>query len=309
MNLIFMGTSEFAVPILQMLCASSSHKILQVYTTPPSAAGRGLTLRRTPVHDAAVKLDLPVNCPHSLKKDPQIVEEIKNIPADAIIVASYGRILPESLLHVHKHGCINVHPSALPRWRGAAPIERTILAGDKKTAVCIMQMDAGIDTGDIWLNIEVPVSPRITAPKLRDKLSYSGGLLLLTVLEVITQLKPRKQSEIGVTYAEKLKKNEGLIKWAQVSAEQVERMTRALNPWPGCFFDCEGEKIRILKAKVVPFQDNLHIPGLVIDYNITVCCGVGKKLIRPLILQRPGKRALSLEDFLHGFEISEGMIL
>lgn len=308
MNLIFMGTSEFAVPILQALHASA-HKIIQVYTTPPAQAGRGLVLQRTPVHLEAVKLELPVSCPQSLKKDPAIISEIKNLEADAIIVASYGRILPDSLLHAHKYGCINIHPSALPRWRGAAPIERTILVGDESTQVCIMKMDAGIDTGDVFLREEVKIPSKITAPELRDKLSVLGAELLLSVLENISQIVPKKQSQEDVIYAEKLKKDEGLINWKSVSSEQVERMLRAFNPWPGCFFEYKGEKIRILKAEVVEQVHHSGDPGLVVDGSLSICCGIGTNLLRPLVLQRPGKKPVFVKDFLNGFAIAKGTIL
>lgn len=307
MNLIFMGTSEFAVPILQALYASA-HKIIQVYTTPPAHAGRGLALQRTPVHLEAVKLGLPVSCPQSLKKDPAIISEIKNLEADAIIVASYGRILPDSLLHAHKYGCINVHPSALPRWRGAAPIERTILAGDESTQVCIMKMDAGIDTGDVFLREDIKVPPKVTASELREKLSILGAELLLATLENISQIVPKKQSSEGVIYAEKLKKEEGLIKWAQVSSEQVERMIRAFNPWPGCFFEYHGEKIRILDSEIIP-SSNAFAAGTVMDNLLTIACGIGTDLLRPLILQRSGKRPLAVKDFLNGFKMPKGTIL
>jgi methionyl-tRNA formyltransferase len=308
MNLLFMGTSEFAVPILQSLY-ESKHRVVQVYTTPPANAGRGHNLRQTPVHMLAEKLNLPVSCPTSLRK-PEALAHIKGLHADAIIVASYGRILPDSILSACKYGCINVHPSALPKHRGAAPIERTILDGDTTTAVCIMQMDSGIDTGDILLEQAVDVPDTIRAPVLREQLAKLGAELLLNVLEHIEDIKPQKQSEKGTTYAHKLTKEEAMVDWSTHSATHIERMTRAFDPWPGCFFKYKGEDIRILAAEVLHSHEAHGEPGLVLDKRLAVCCGgPDNGVLRPLLLQRPGRKPLSVQDFLNGFAISAGTVL
>jgi methionyl-tRNA formyltransferase len=303
MKILFMGTSEFAVPILRAL-HDSKHKIVHVFTTPPAKADRGHKLKHTPVNLAAEELSLTVSSPKSLKTTA-IVDEIKNLNPDAIIVASYGKILPESVLSSCKYGCINVHPSALPRFRGAAPIERTILAGDKATAICIMKMDAGIDTGDILLLEPFQVPDKIAAPELRDALAIRGGELLIKVLENIDIITPQKQTEEGAIYAKKLEKQEGLINWHD-SADHIERMIRAFDPWPGCFFEYKGERIRLLDAKTV--HSNAHdMPGKVLDNHFSICCGGG--ILKPMILQRAGRKALPVKDFLNGFAIEQGTLL
>jgi len=302
-KLLFMGTSEFAVTILEALHASN-HKVLHVFTTPPTKTGRGHKLKNSPVHLLAEQLALLVSCPKSLKNSI-VLEEIKNFKADAIIVASYGKILPESVLSICKYGCINVHPSALPRWRGAAPIERTILAGEKTTAVCVMKMDAGIDTGDVFLSEGLQVPEKITAPELREQLATIGGKLLIKVLDNIDNMKPKKQSEEGACYAKKLEKSEGLINWED-DAEQIERMIRAFDPWPGCFFEYKGERIRLLEAEVAPLNEAC-IQGKVLDNHLSICCGKG--ILKPTTLQRAGKKPLSIKDFLNGFAIKQGTFL
>jgi len=296
-----MGTSEFAVPTLKALHLSK-HEILHAFTTPPSKTGRGHKIQKSPVHLLCEQLALPVSCPKSLRK-PEIFEEIKNFGADAIIVASYGKILPESILSICKYGCINIHPSALPRWRGAAPIERTILAGDKTTAVCIMKMDAGIDTGDIYLAEKVKVPKKITAPEFRDQLANLGEKLLMQVLSNIDGMPSQKQTEKGATYAKKLEKEESLINWED-PAERIECSIRAFYSWPGCFFEYKGERIRILAAEVASLPNELCVPGTVLDDQISICCGKG--VLKPTMLQRAGKRPLPTKDFLNGFKIKQG---
>jgi methionyl-tRNA formyltransferase len=308
MKLLFMGTSEFALPILKSL-HDSKHTVAHVYTTAPATAGRGHRMCQSPVHIMADKLNLPVSCPMSLRK-PEVLAHIQNFNADAIIVASYGKILPDSILSACKYGCINVHPSALPRHRGAAPIERTILEGDTTTAVCIMQMDAGIDTGDILSRQTADVAATIRAPELGDHLAELGAKLLLGILEKIENVEPEKQSEQGATYARKLTKEEALIDWRTHSATYIERMTRAFDPWPGCFFMYKGDNIRILAAKVLQSHSTYGQPGLVLDKHLSICCGGAEAgVLRPLVLQRPGRKPLPVQDFLNGFAISAGTVL
>jgi methionyl-tRNA formyltransferase len=303
MKLLFMGTSEFAVPILKAL-HESSHHIVHVFTTAPTQTGRGYNLQKSPIHLVAEQLGIAVSSPSSLKK-PEVIDEIKKLNPDAIIVASYGKILPELVLSICKYGCINVHPSDLPRWRGAAPIERTILAGDKITAVCIMQMDEGIDTGDVLLSEKIQVPEKIIASEFRDLLALVGGKLLIKALDNIDEIKPQKQTENGAIYAKKLKKHEGLINWKD-SAEHIERMIRAFNLWPGCFFEYKRERIRIISADIDQTNE-AAIPGKVLDKHLSISCGKG--ILKPRILQRPGKKALPIKDFLNGFTINQGTLL
>jgi methionyl-tRNA formyltransferase len=303
MKILFMGTSEFAVPILKALCRSQ-HTVIHVFTAPPAKSGRGHEVQPSPIHLAAEQLGIKVSCPKSLKS-PETLEELKELKPDAIVVASYGKILPGSVLSSCNYGCINVHPSALPRWRGAAPIERTILVGDETTAVCIMQMDAGIDTGDILFSESFPVPHKITAPELRDQLANKGGELLVRALDNLDNLTPQKQSEEGMTYARKLEKQEGLINWKD-SASQIERMIRAFYSWPGCFFEYKGERIRLLEADVVT-SNVPSAPGTVLDDHLSISCGEG--ILKPKLLQRPGKKALPVKDFLNGFVIKQWTVL
>ena len=303
-----MGTSEFAVPILKALFENKKHDIKKVYTKPPKKAGRGYKVTRSCVDEFAIQVGLEVSYPKTLK-DPEILEEIKALGIDAIVVASYGKIVPDSILNSCKYGCINVHPSALPRWRGASPVERGLLAMDKKTQVCIMKMDSGIDTGDVFLRKDVDIEKGVKAGDLQKKLAIIGGELLLEVLENIHNLKPIKQSEEGAIYAKKLEKDEGLINWKDHSAEYILAMIKAFDPWPGCFFEYKNEKIRILDAAVDISKAN-EAPGTVVDDKLSIACAGDKGgVLKPLILQRPGKKAMPLKDFLNGYKIPKGISL
>ena len=305
MKVIFMGTPDIAVPALQRLF-DSSHEIVQVYTKPPAKSGRGQKINVSPIHDLANKLNLPVSCPTSLRTE-EAAEQLASWKADIIVVAAYGHILPKKILDLCKYGCINIHPSLLPRWRGAAPIERTILAGDTETAVCIMKMDVGLDTGDILLQQKVDLDNQITTEKLYEKLALVGAKLLLEALDNFEGLTSIPQSKNGVTYAKKLLKEESIIDWQQ-SAEQIDRMIRALNPWPGCFFEYRGEMIKVLKVKIINNAINSKLKiGEVIDNQLSVNCGQG--VLQLLKLQRPGRNPLDLADFLRGNKITSGEVL
>ncbi len=305
MKVIFMGTPDMAVPSLQALF-DSSHEIVQVYTKPPAKSGRGQKLNISPIHDLANKLNLPVSCPTTLKTE-EVAEQLASLKADIIVVAAYGHILPKNILDLCKYGCINIHPSLLPRWRGAAPIERTVLAGDMETAVCIMKMDVGLDTGDILLQQKVVLDSQITTEKLYEKLAPIGAKLLIEALDNFENLTTTPQSEEGITYAKKLLKEESIIDWQQ-SAEQIDRMIRALNPWPGCFFKYKGEMIKVLKARLVNNTINSKFSaGEVIDNQLSINCGQGA--LQLLKLQRPGRNPLDLADFLRGSKILSGEIL
>jgi methionyl-tRNA formyltransferase len=305
MKVIFMGTPYMAVPVLQSLF-NSSHEIVQVYTKPPAKSGRGHRVNISPIHELANKLNLPVSCPNTLKTD-DVAEQLSSLKADIIVVVAYGHILPKQILNLCKYGCINIHPSLLPRWRGAAPVERTILAGDTETAVCIMKMDVGLDTGDVLLQQKVNLDNQITSEELYEKLASIGAELLIKVLDNFEELIPIVQSEEGVTYAKKLSKEESIIDWHQ-SAEQINRMIRGLNPWPGCFFKYKGETIKVLKAKIINDVINSKLKiGEVIDDRLSVNCGQG--VLQLLRLQRPGRNPLDLSDFLRGNKIMPSEVL
>jgi len=304
MKLVFMGTSEFAVPALEAL-HKSKHKILKVFTKAPAKAKRGHKLQKSPIHEAAELLKLPISYPVSLKAS-DVLDDLKSLDADVIIVAAYGHILRKPVLEMYKYGCLNIHPSLLPRWRGAAPIERTILHGDKKTALCIMQMDAGVDTGDILLKQEVDLEQNETSETLMKTMSLLGGEMIVKALDELPSLVPTKQSEEGVTYADKLSKEESIIDWNK-SAEIIDRMIRAFNPWPGCSFEYEKENIKIIKAEANYSQDHGTKPGTILDKNFTIACGIGT--LSPLILQKPGKKSVHIKDFLNGTRITVGKVL
>jgi methionyl-tRNA formyltransferase len=304
MKVIFMGTPEFSVPTLQAIF-DSSHKVVQVYTKPPSKSGRGHNINISPVHNLANILNIPVAHPNTLK-DEKVIESLASLKADIIVVAAYGHILPKAVLELCPYGCINVHPSLLPRWRGAAPIERTVLAGDSETGVCIMKMDSGLDTGDILLTERVSIDNHITTVELYKKLAAIGALLTVKVLDNYQNIIPKPQSENGITYAKKLSKEESIINWQQ-SANEIDRMIRALNPWPGCFFRYQGELVKILEARVISETSCNSSSGTIINDKLHIQCKQG--ILQPLKLQKPGRNILELLDFLRGNKIEAGTIL
>jgi len=303
MKIVFMGTSEFAVPALQSL-HNSQHQVLGVFTKPPAKALRGHHLQKSPVHEAAESLGLSVYCPTSLK-DEDTVNLLKSLEADIIVVAAYGHILRPNVLNMYKHGCLNIHPSLLPRWRGAAPIERTILAGDTETELCIMQMDAGLDTGDILLSKKVLLTGKETSESLMYTMGKLGGQMIVEALDNYKNLTPTKQSEEGLTYAHKLSKDESVIDWHK-SAQEIERMIRAFYPWPACSFAYNNEMIKILAAEY-SMEQHSEQPGTVLDNKMHIACGTG--ILQPTILQKPGKKAIPIKDFLNGTKIAPDTIL
>lgn len=304
MKIIFMGTSEFAVPALEKI-SHSKHEVLLVFTKAPNKSGRGQKVQNSPIHEVAEKLGLNIITPKTLK-NAEIQNTIRDLNPDIIVVTSYGHIVPQAILDIPKYGCLNIHPSLLPRWRGAAPIERTILAGDHETAVCIMKMDAGLDTGDILSIQNIKLDKSETAGSLTNDLSILGAEMLMKVLDDIETIQPIKQSEDGVTYAHKLDKKEGIIDWSHTAAE-LDCMIRAFNPWPGCFFKYKDEYIKILSAEINNDSPS-GTPGEVLDEYITIACGQGSSL-KPLELQKQGKKALKLRDFLNGNRIKKGTLL
>ena len=300
MRIIFMGTPDFAVPTLDAL-AAAGHDICAVYSQPPRRAGRGKALSPTPVHKRAEELGLHVRTPVSLKLSEEQTA-FAELDADIAVVAAYGLILPQAILDAPKLGCVNVHASLLPRWRGAAPIQRAILAGDRETGVTIMQMEAGLDTGPMLAKVHTDVDAK-TAGELTDELAHLGADLLVTVLGYLSAHPPVTQPEDGVTYAAKIDKAESRIKFQQ-TAEAVERQIRAFTPAPGAFFEFAGERFRILSAQI---RKETGTVGTVLDDRLTLACGTGA--IRPTLIQRAGKSAMTPAELLRGFAIPQGSIL
>jgi methionyl-tRNA formyltransferase len=305
LDLVFMGTPEFAAAILAGLVAAG-HKFNAVYTQPPRPAGRGHRLQASPVQLLAERIGLPVRSPASLRDDA-VQAEFAQIKADAAVVAAYGLILPPPILAAPRLGCFNVHASLLPRWRGAAPIQRAILAGDRETGVTIMQMDEGLDTGPMLLQQPVPIRPDTTAGELTETLAELGVRLMLEALDGVAAgtLMPRPQPEAGITYAPKINREEARLDWRQ-PADALERQVRAFAPAPCAWFIGGGERIRVLRAAAEAEAPNVP-PGTIVDDRLGIGCGGG--VFRPLRLQRPGRAALDADAFLRGFPIPAGTLL
>ncbi|MCA4918018.1 MAG: methionyl-tRNA formyltransferase [Roseomonas sp.] len=297
MRLAFMGSPDFSVPALRALHAAG-HEIAAVYCQPPKPAGRGQKETPCPVHRAALDLGLPVRHPARLKRDEAEHAAFAALDLDVAVVAAYGLILPKAMLEAPRRGCLNIHASLLPRWRGAGPIQAAILAGDAETGITIMRMEEGLDTGPMLLKEAVPISPTTTTPDLHDALAAMGARLILRALDENPPATP--QPEAGVTYAPKLTKEDGRLRWAE-PAEVLERRIRALNPWPGIFFMLKGEAIRISAASVEAGQGT---PGEALDDAGLIACGEGA--IRLARLQRPGRAAMAAEAFLRGLPIPAG---
>lgn len=302
LKIIFMGTPEFAVPALQALL-DSEHRVMAVYAQPPRPAGRGQKLREAPTHvladEYAVDVCTPVNF-----KTPESVEELKSYGADIAVVAAYGLLLPKTVLEAFPKGCINIHPSALPRWRGAAPIHRTVLAGDKTTDICIMQMDEGLDTGAVLAREPIDLPADITTGQLHDKLAVEAVPLLLETLAAIElgEAIAVAQSEDGVTYASKIRKEEAEIDWTH-SAEEIARKVHGLNPFPIAVSTLNGEPIKILEASW-DSQGHSVVSGTVIDDTFGIACGFGT--LHPMLVQRPGKKPMPTQEMLRGHAVPKG---
>ena len=302
LKIIFAGTPEFAAASLAALLGSE-HEVIAVYTQPDRPAGRGRKLAASPVKALALEHHLPVLQPVSLR-DEAVQQELAALNADVMVVVAYGLILPKPVLAAPRLGCINVHASLLPRWRGAAPIQRAILAGDAETGVTIMQMDKGLDTGDMLHIVRCPIEPTDTAEILHDRLAGLGSAALLDTLEMIAQGKaqPVGQDDAQANYAEKLQKAEALIDWQQ-SAEQLSRTVRAFNPWPVAFTRFDEKNLRIWLAEALPDSTDAT-PGTVLAESrdgIDVATGDG--ILRVQQLQMPGGKALSAEQFLNAHSL------
>ena len=309
-GLVYMGTPAFAATILVALI-EAGYRILAVYTQPPRPAGRGHRPQPSPVQLLAAQHRLTLRSPINLRT-PEAQAAFAELGADAAVVAAYGLILPGSILRAPRLGCLNVHASLLPRWRGAAPIQRALLAGDTVTGVTIMQMEEGLDTGPILMQQAVPIAPGTTATRLSAELAVLGGRLILKALDGIADgtLEPRPQSQHGVTYARKIGREDGRLDWRQTAAS-LERQVRALDPWPGVYFESPGrrgggQRVRVLGAIVLPGQSG-SAPGTVLDDNLSIACGEGT--FRPLRLQRPGRAPLDAAAFLRGYPIAAGTVL
>jgi methionyl-tRNA formyltransferase len=300
MRIIFMGTPEFAVPTLDAL-VEAGHEVAAVYCQPPRPAGRGKALRASPVQARAEELGLEVCHPVSLKGAEEQAG-LAELDAEVAVVAAYGLILPPAVLDAPRLGCINVHASLLPRWRGAAPIQRAILAGDKTTGVTIMQMEAGLDTGPMLLKREMPVNG-LDAGELTDALAAMGAAAMVEWLSDPDSFPPIIQPEARVTYAAKVDKSEARIDWSD-PAVAIERQVRAFEPKPGAWFEHQGERVKILAARVV---EDSGAPGEVLDHRLTIAAGEGS--LRPITVQRPGRAAMSPAEMLRGFAIPAGTIL
>ena len=299
MRLAFMGSPGFSVPALRAL-HGAGHDIAAVYTQPPRPSGRGQSVARSAVHEAAEALGLPVRHPPSLKRDGAAQAEFAALGLDAAAVAAYGLILPPAMLAAPRHGCLNIHASLLPRWRGAAPIQAALLAGDTESGITIMQMDAGLDTGPMLLRAAVPIPPRGTAAALHDALAALGAELILRARE--TWPAPTPQPAEGATYAPKLSRADGELDWRE-PADVLDRRVRALNPWPGAWCRLRGEVLKVLAAEptVGSGQAGTVLRGLV------VACGQGA--LQLLRVQRAGRSPMAAEDFLRGAPVPVGTLL
>ena len=297
LRIAFLGSPAFAVPALQAL-QQAGHRIAAVYSQPPRPSGRGFTIKPCPVHAAALALGLPVRTPARLRNDPGEHAAFASLELDVAVVAAYGLILPPAMLAAPRLGCLNIHASLLPRWRGAAPIQAAVLAGDDATGITIMQMDAGLDTGAMLLQGQVPIGPRATAAELHDTLAALGAKLVLQTLEHPPA--PVPQPTEGVTYAAKLTRASGRLDWTQPAA-QLDRQVRALTPWPGTWAMLGDEVIKILRAEPAAAGG---VPGTVLDERLLIACGEGA--LRLLQVQRPGRAAMEAETMLRGLAVPPG---
>lgn len=300
LRLIFMGTPDFAVDTLKVL-AASQHKVVAVYTQPPRPADRGMTPKKSPVQIIAEIKSIPVLTPKNFK-DAKDVKAFKDLKADLAVVAAYGLLLPEAVLNEPKLGCINIHASLLPRWRGASPIQYAILYGDKESGISIMQMEKGLDTGPVLVQKVVSLTPSETADTLHDKLAKLAAHMIVPTIDALAagKLEPQRQNDSEAMLAPKIGKDEGEIDWCKGSFA-IERKVRAFTPAPGAWFKWEGRRIRILNGTTV---SKTGTPGEVLDENLLIACG--KDAYRILRLQREGKKAMSAAEFLRGTPVPKG---
>jgi methionyl-tRNA formyltransferase len=306
MRIIFMGTPDLARTILSDLhdwSKDQGHEIVGVYSQPPRRAGRGKKTVPSPVHAWADVHNLPVFTPASFKSDED-QKTFKGLSADIVIVAAYGLILPKVILDAPKYGCLNVHGSLLPRWRGAAPIQRAIMAGDTETGVMIMQMEEGLDTGPVYATRKIPITPQTTAGKLFEQVANGNTAIIATAIShVMDGVEPSPQLESGLKYAAKIAKTEACIDWSRPAAK-VDQLIRGIAPFPGAWFEYEGERIKVLMSTIA---DGTGQAGEVLDAVLTIACRDGA--VQLLQLQRAGKKPVAAADLLRGFTIPQGTIL
>jgi methionyl-tRNA formyltransferase len=300
MRIVFMGTPDFAVPTLAAL-HEAGHAIAAAYTQPPRPAGRGKRLQPSPVQRWAEGAGILVRHPRTLR-DMEAQADFLALEADVGVVVAYGLLLPQSVLDGPRQGCLNVHASLLPRWRGAAPIQRAILAGDSVTGVTIMRMEQGLDTGPMLASARVPIEDK-TSGELHAELAEIGARLMVDTLAQLDRLKPEPQTELGATYAAKIDKAETRIDWTK-PAELIEREVRAFAPFPGSWFELDGERLKLLRAHVIGVNG---APGTVLDDHFTIACG--DAALRPVTVQRAGKPAMEAEAFLRGKRVPVGTVL
>ena len=307
LRIVFMGTPDFSVPTLAEILGAG-HEVVAAYTQPSRPAGRGMAERLSPVAQFAANAGIPVKSPTSLKREAE-QQEFASLNADAAVVVAYGLLLPRPVLAAPRLGCFNLHASALPRWRGAAPIQRAIMAGDAETAVMVMRMKEGLDTGPVCLAEPVAIGPEVTAGELHDELARRGASLMVRALGGLERglLECTPQPGEGATYAAKIDKAEAHIDFTR-PAREVHNLIRGLSPFPGAWFEATAagkvERVKVLRAGVA---DGSGIPGEVLDDVLTVACGSGA--VRLLELQRAGKRPMGAADFLRGFSLARGAVL
>ena len=303
MRIAFMGTPEFSVPVLQALI-EAGHEVVRVYSQPPSRAGRGKSLRPSAVHRAAEAAGLMVETPESFRT-PEVLEAFEALELDVAVVVAFGQILPQRALDAPRLGCLNVHASLLPRWRGAAPIHRALMAGDAETGVGVMQMEAGLDTGPVLVEARTAISDQDTTASLHDRLAKMGASLMVETLKKldcgVVQSVP--QSADGITYAKKIEKDEAKVDWTR-PAREVDLHIRGLSPFPGAWCEINGERVKVLLSSV---EDGSGAPGEAFDDKLRIACGSGA--VRLLRLQRAGKAATDAEGFLNGFPVPRGSVL
>lgn len=306
LKVIFMGTPDFSVPALQALIDHPSIEVIAVYTQPARPAGRGQQLKPSPIQMVADANNIPVHTPKSLKRDPDAVAVFQNLNADIAVVAAYGLILPLSVLDALKYGCLNIHASLLPRWRGAAPIQRAIEAGDTISGVTIMQMAEGLDTGDMLLKDSIDITPFMTAQMLHDGLSAMGSKMIVSVLDTIIAgqpLTPEIQDETLTNYAAMLKKEEGLVNWSETAAK-IDLKIRAFTPWPGCYtFGADGKRIKILSGEKKD-ETSAKPAGTILSADGDIACRDG--IYRILQLQPENSKPMDFKSALNGKKIAVG---
>lgn len=302
-----MGTPQFSCPTLEKLLADPFFEIAAIYTREPQIAGRGHKIQNSPIHELALKNNLKIFTPKTLR-DTKIQEEFIALKADACVVVAYGLLLPKEILQGTRFGCFNIHPSLLPKWRGAAPIQRTIMAGDKEAAVDIIKMDEGLDSGDVVFEQKISLKGNETYANLAPELAQLGAEMMLQVLRdtVKDKIVAKQQNHALATYAKKIEKAECAIDWTK-SAAEIERKIRALNGVVAANFDYDSEKIKIFAAEILDENSNKNEAGKILDADFSIQCGSG--VIRPSKLQRQGKNVVSREEFLRGFKLQVGKIL